>query len=221
MGWIFRAYKELIFRLVSIVGSFASLVGLVFTLGPDPRQFGGWTIGSLAIAIVFFVTSIVLEFKTVTGKCFIPIEKGKRIRDYMFQWIKTGGRVAIFSRDLTWVADDEIKRLLISKAKSDEITICVPKETKLTEDLAVEGARIHTYSQTDHVPQSRFTVVNFGRGNARVAVGHRHGDLHVIEEFLLMIIQHSIWRLTLSNLLPKTRELRYLADVAASKKQAT
>ena len=84
---------------------------------------------------------------------------------------------------MSWVADDEIKGLLISKAKSDEVTICVPHETGLTKDLAAEGARIHTYSQTDHVPQSRFTVVNFGRGDARVAVGHRHGDLHVIEEF--------------------------------------
>ena len=85
MGWIFRAYKELIFRLVSIIGSFASLISLVFTLGPDPRQFGGWTIGLIAIAVVFFVMSIFLELKTVIGKRFIPIEKAKHIRDYMFQ----------------------------------------------------------------------------------------------------------------------------------------
>jgi hypothetical protein len=183
MGWRLHAYKELIYRVISIVGSFASLVGLVFTLEPTAKEFGVWKIALVAIAIFSFLMSIALEFKTTGGKRFIPISDTRRIRNYMFQWIKNGGRVAIFSRDLTWIADSEIKSLLIAKSKNDEITICLPKGTPLTEELAAQGARIHTYSQADHVPQSRFTIANFGRGDACVAVGHRHGNLHVIEEF--------------------------------------
>ena len=183
MGWTLHAYKDLMFRLFSIFGSFASLLALVLTLEPQAKDFGIWKIALLVLAIFFFLVSIALEFKTTGGKRFIPIDDGTRIRDYMYQWIKNGGRVAIFSRDLTWIADSEIKNLLISKAKNDEVTICLPKETPLTEELAAEGARIHTYSQLGHIPQSRFTIANFGRGDSRVAVGHRHGNLHVIEEF--------------------------------------
>src|SRR5262245_396895 len=53
----------------------------------------------------------------------------------------------------------------------------------ITNDLQRQGASIVTYEDLNHVPRSRFTIVDFGREGARVAVGVRSGSDHIIQEF--------------------------------------
>ena len=101
----------------------------------------------------------------------------------MYQWIDTGGQVAIFTRDHTWVDDDRMRALLEKKAKRGELTICLPRHTSLTEQLKQMNAKIYEYGSIDHIPQTRFTVTHFGQAGAQVAVGRPQGQFHVIEEF--------------------------------------
>ncbi|MBA7716071.1 hypothetical protein ES703_125132 [subsurface metagenome] len=101
----------------------------------------------------------------------------------MYKWISGGGRVEILSHDMSWVSDEEMKELLRSKARKDELCLCLPKEIPLSEELKKEGAQIYTYSELKYVPQSRFTIINSGRMDSQVAVGRRSGEKHVIEEF--------------------------------------
>lgn len=183
MFWWIKANWELMYRLLTLIGVFASLAALVISLGPSLKDFGFGKSALVFFSLAFFVLAFFLELRSAFRKKSIPVADKKRIRDFMFKWISSGERVAIFSRDLSWVDDEKIKELLFSKASAGELCICVPRETDLTRELRHVGAEIYTYSHIDHVPQSRFTIVNFGRGGSRVAVGNRHGNFHVIEEF--------------------------------------
>ena len=111
----------------------------------------------------------------------MPAHDSAAIGDYMYKWIERGGRVAIFSRDLSWARSPELLQLLTQKAAAKELIICVPEPLDIAEKLP--GAEIFVYSMLRYVPQSRFTFVHFGRGGARVAVGLPQGSHHIIEEF--------------------------------------
>ena len=90
--------------------------------------------------------------------------------------------MAIFTRDMSWAGEARIKRLLMTKAQANELTICMPKMIPLAQELADAGAKILTYPQLDFVPSSRFTIINADRMDAQVAIGRTIGEYHVIEE---------------------------------------
>lgn len=119
------------------------------------------------------------------------------IKRYLIKWMKSGGRTAIVSRNLSWV-DVEAKELLVKKAKSSDLSIYVPHQTELTEELASHGAVIHVH---DKPTRARFTIINEGRGDARVAVGAGVDDDHVIDEYshnhpVLVLAEDLLSRLT-------------------------
>ena len=93
------------------------------------------------------------------------------------------GRVAVFTRDMSWAGDAKIAQLLDAKAKRSELVICLPTHIPLTRELEALGAEIYTYQGLGYAPKSRFTVVRFERGDARVAIGRQIGGVHTIETF--------------------------------------
>ena len=102
----------------------------------------------------------------------------------MYKWIKSSGRTVIFTRDLSWVVDNEMKLMLKNKASEKELIICMPERNKRVIDLEASGAIIIEYGDLDYIPKSRFTITNFDRNDSRIAVGKSVGtNKHMIEEF--------------------------------------
>lgn len=89
----------------------------------------------------------------------------------------------IFSRDMSWTDEKAIRQVLMEKAGRNELTVFLEHPIPLTDELRRQGAQIVTYGALGHVPRSRFTIVDFGREGARVAVGVKVGNDHVIQEF--------------------------------------
>jgi hypothetical protein len=113
-----------------------------------------------------------------------------RINRFMHDWISQGGRVAIFSNDMSWVSDDvyvkllerawmhisgksrpNIKELLTTKAANDELLLCLPRANRLAKELESQGAKLATYEDLGFVPEGRFTIVRHGQQDASVAIG--------------------------------------------------
>src|SRR3989442_5630503 len=101
----------------------------------------------------------------------------------MHRWIRRGGRVAVWTRDMSWANTEATRQLLLRKAADGELIICLPQDTDLTRELKSSGAEVSTYSALGSEPASRFTIVHFGQEGSSVAVGHRKGNYHVIDEF--------------------------------------
>jgi hypothetical protein len=106
-----------------------------------------------------------------------------QIQNYMYDWVSQTGRVVIFTRDMSWV-NETIKRKLIEKSKESELIVCMPKANALAGELQSYGARIVEYNRhLTYTPESRFTIVRFGRSDARIAIGIQNENEHLIEEF--------------------------------------
>jgi len=126
----------------------------------------------------------VLEFFSQRGRRVYAKGDTEGIKRYMHAWIEHGGRVAIWTRDMSWANNADTRGLLKKKAGRGELILCLPEQNALTKELAAAGAEICTYgAQCLESPASRFTIVFFGRDGSRVAVGRADGDTHVIDEF--------------------------------------
>jgi hypothetical protein len=178
--------RSLFRQILAGFATYGSLVAVVYTVKPAGEGFSNWQTGLLAAATLALITDVGLaiwEYSRRPERRFRPGPRQKtRIRDFMFDWIGSAGRVAIFTRDLTWVdeADQELMQLLQQKARRSELTVVLPEHTGLTRDLESTGAKIVTYPTLDYTIQSRFTLVNVGRAGARVAVGHSDDGAHII-----------------------------------------
>jgi hypothetical protein len=144
------------------------------------------------ILLVYLIRNDILENASVS---IYKINDNDSISQYMYKLISEGGRVAIWTRDMSWAENHErIIELLTSKAKRNELIICTPRRFPIMSQLISAGAEVHLYDKLDFVPRSRFTIVQFGREGSRVAIGSREGDYHVIKEFASG--EHSIFTVT-------------------------
>lgn len=174
----------MIVTIITILGSFASLFSLIFMVRVPGQPFSPvhWIL--LSIGIICFIIAVVWEIRKHMKSQPLVMHKDSDIKEYMYNWISRSGRVAIFSRDLSWVSD-KIKKLLLSKAKQSELCICVPKMIPLVDELQKAGAEICSYPELSYIPSSRFTIINCDRADASVAVGGKKQNKHIIREFAL------------------------------------
>ncbi len=177
-------HRETAVRLIVFGGSIASIIGLLVVFLPSPSELPWWAIGLLAFAATLFVLFLLMEWRALQRAHIYAGSDANGIRTYMHNWIQHGGRVAIWTRNMSWAENPETRALLIEKAQRHELIICLPQPTDLSTDLANLGAEICAYGDENlETPSSRFTIALFGRDGARVAIGHAVGESHVINEF--------------------------------------
>jgi hypothetical protein len=151
---------------------------------------------------VLVAVAAALEVSAFRRERLRGFRKTSKINRFMHDWISTEGRVAVFSRDMSWVEGEvheswrervsrrarrdqrkTTRELLAEKAGRGELIVCMPTRNTLAAELEREGASVLTYADLDLVPQSRFTIVRHGRADAHVAIGRALGGKHVIETF--------------------------------------
>jgi|ERR1043166_6944878 hypothetical protein len=174
---------KLIGLVVLQIASYASILGLYFTVHPFDQDRPWWHTALILaglVAVLYLAYQEVCDQLRSQPKRFRSTEK---INAYMRNWLGSGGRALIFTRDMSWAHEQQVKDLLFAKAGRNELTICVEHPIPIANDLKLAGATVVSYAQLGHVPQSRFTIIDFEREGARVAIGGRVGSDHVIQEF--------------------------------------
>ncbi len=179
--WI--AWGRLAGRLLALAASFASLIGLILQYIPPQERLPWWAIALEISAGFFFLLLVALEFQAGRRMHVLKNADAEGIRSYMHNWIRYGGRVAIWTRDMSWAENANTRALLVEKAKKKELIVCLPENIELTRELSRHGAEVLAYGKSLEAPASRFTITFFGRAGSQVAVGHAVHDNHVIEEF--------------------------------------
>jgi hypothetical protein len=182
--------RDVMALTVKLVLIFLSLIALLSSLYPliDEKQITPTTASIVSIVgvILFFLYGFLVFFEiyTLDGKRVFKQSDSDSIRNYMLHWIAYGGRVAIWTRDMSWAKDEQSKSLLLEKARDGELIICLPVHTSFSEVLEKEGAKIYVYG-TDLLsdPSARFTIAYYGRDGSKVAIGRARADKHIIEEF--------------------------------------
>jgi len=182
-----KDYKALTVKLVVI---FLGMVGLFATLYPlvDHSKITPWIAAGIATVIILLLMLysflVYYEISSLDGKHTFKQSDSASINKYMLSWIAHGGRVAIWTRDMSWASDDRSRFLLTRKAKSGELIICLPAHTTLSKELQKDGAEIYVYGEELlKNPSARFTIAYYGRDGSQVAIGRAKSDKHIIEEF--------------------------------------
>lgn len=166
------------------VASFASLVGLIIALVPAGTVWPWWAKVLMVLAIVSVMTAVWLVIVSRPRHRIFDKGDSDGIRLYMHDWIRDGGRVAIWTRDMSWANNTDTRHVLSEKAKRRELVLCLPEPNELSEELRCMGAEICIYgSRLLESPASRFTIAFLGRDGSQVAVGRADGCTHVIDEF--------------------------------------
>ncbi|MDW7730550.1 MAG: hypothetical protein SCJ94_11190 [Bacillota bacterium] len=150
---------------------------------PDISQLNIWSYIILFLATILFVYLIINDILENARVSVYKINDNNSINQYMFKLISEGGRVAIWTRDMSWAENLDTIELLTSKARRNELIICTSRRFSIMSQLISAGAEVYLYDRLDFVPRSRFTIVQFGREGSRVAIGSREGSYHVIKEF--------------------------------------
>jgi hypothetical protein len=180
---LLEAHRELIIRLLTLIGSFASVLALALPYLPPVGKLPWWGV-ALGVMTLFFVLLLLwLELRSERRRSVYRAGDSKGIQKYMHRWISHGGRVAVWTRDMSWANTEATRQLLLKKAAAGELIICLPQETKLTKELESSGAEVSRYSALGSEPACRFTIVRYGQEGSAVAVGRRRGNYHVIDEF--------------------------------------
>ena len=180
--WRVSIHKEKIFQLGSIVVAFVTVLGVILTVLLPIQNIPSWVVVPLIIFALLLIPAFIIELKSEVPTRVYRRDDNEGIAKYLHQWIGNGGRVVIWTRDMSWANDEEIDRLLTLKANAGELIICLPMEIRKSNELKEKGAEVIAYGTID-ATESRFTIVNYGQAGSRVAVGRPSGNHHIIQEF--------------------------------------
>lgn len=161
-----------------------SFLRAYFSLSKAEQEQSTWKIG-IAVICIILVFAIVWELvnHVRSSPTRYRFFKERRIRRFMRLWLSSGGRAVVFTRDMSWANAANVRDVLFEKAQRQELTICIEHMIPLAQELQERGANIIAYGELEVVPRSRYTIIDFERDGARVAVGGAVGKTHVIQEF--------------------------------------
>jgi hypothetical protein len=168
-------------KTISNLSAPASILGFIIAF-PFSTTHISFSFFQIACLVLFGLSSagiIIYDYKNRPKR----YKNAEEINEYMFRWISNIGRIVIFTRDMTWTNEQRIKDKLIEKSRNKELIVCMPKANEFANELKEKGASIVEYNHLNFEPQSRFTIVQYGRNDAKVAIGKSYKKYHLIEEF--------------------------------------
>lgn len=176
--------KEIISLSGRLVGAIGTFISCWFLIDFDKQSF---FVNFLLICII-----LIVAFYMIYDIQHVYLHRIKRYKPndpkisvYLCEQLKKAGRVAIFSRDISWVTSgSEAEELLLQKANSKELVLFVQTTTSIAQKLANAGAEVSTYQKfPNYRPKSRFTVLDYEKTGSRVLIGYSSNGEHLIEEF--------------------------------------
>lgn len=177
-----RLNKDKLLQIGYVVGAFASTWGVIIALLVQAQNFSWPIVIASGVVIPPMIWAIVAVVRSETPTRIYRANDQAGIRNYLYRWIENGGRVAIWTRDMSWAEGSAMNRLLLSKAQAKELIICLPKDIEKSNYLKQNGAEVVAYGTWD-APAVSFTIINYDRAGSRVAVGRARGNKHIIQEF--------------------------------------
>lgn len=167
------------YKIIGNIGSIASVIALFFV----ETNWYWWRVLGIILGLagsLYLIIAEVLEYKKSKP---IICKNDTEIRKYMYDWIKTSGKVNVFSRDLSWV-NDEIK--IMMQCKGDDLSVCAEKDSQLIKDLRQAHVNVYLYGGMQYEPISRFTIIRANKPQKQIAIAAvsklKYKEKHIIYE---------------------------------------
>lgn len=178
--------KEFIGRSISVIGVIITALPLLIDRYSRWENFSWdyikWYDLVCVIALIASVIALLFDiynFIVNTDKTFSYDEKGReKIAEYLNKKISNSQKVAIFSRDLTWVVKGSPQyNTLEKKSKNRELILFLEKDTDCSQYFASLGAEVKKYntrSSRGYNPKIRFTILNFELSGKQALIGFKN-----------------------------------------------
>jgi hypothetical protein len=172
---------QLALRFISTMGTVVTAASVMLASSiPIPFLIKLLLLGLILLALILSIVDAA-HYWRAKPKHFV--RNSEPIKEYMAKWLNSGGRSAVFSRDLSWADVDTVANLLQKKACKGELIIFAGRQTELLRKLIDSGAEVFNYNNLSFVPKARFTIVDYGKEGARLAIGFQEDGKHVIYEY--------------------------------------
>jgi hypothetical protein len=103
---------------------------------------------------------------------------------FVCDFLKQGGRSVIFSRDLSWASNgNHILEALNAKARKKELEVFVSGSNAAIDTLFQNSATIFDYKEAQFNPKARFSIINYGSYDQKIAIGALEDDKFVIRTY--------------------------------------
>jgi hypothetical protein len=170
--------------IIRVTGALGTIVTVIAYLRAPGLSFAPPSVAGLGVVIALALVGAGLDVEhwwTTRPKRYPPNDS--RIVKYLEGWLSSGGRTAIFSRDMSWASDATVASVLQRKARAAELVLCVAAPSVFADNLRLAGASVYSYRALRMEPSARFTIVDYNSASARVAIGVVEGGKHTIREF--------------------------------------
>ena len=135
----------------------------------------------LIILVIVAVARAILAWPEWPIRTYL-VNNQAGISRYLYRRIDSGGRIVLWTRDMSWAEGEKMAELLRRKAQRDQLIICLPRETQKSDELKQIGAEVFAYG-TDHATDYRFIIINYGQDGSRVAMVRPGANIHWIQEY--------------------------------------
>ena len=168
--------------VISIIGSFASVSGVVIPLLILQPGLPWWAKVLITLSGLLMIVAVIWVLKPDAATHTYRVSDQAGINRYLYRQIDSGGRVAIWTRDMSWADTEKMTELLRRKAQRGQLIICLPQEIPQSDELKQIGAEVFAYGASP-ATDYRFIIVNYGRAGSRVAMVRFGAKFHWIQEY--------------------------------------
>jgi|GEM_PF-6468372 len=178
---------KLFLSVTGLIATFSGFIGINASTETKWNEFTAWQWIWISAFSLGFIISLIITVKDHIQNSPKKFKDPARINKYMFNLINGNGSSFIYTRDMSWL-NDESRTMLLAKAKSGQLTICLPETScgtkpELDTELAAlksSGAKIYKYNGS---PTMRFTITNFENSSKKIAIGHTVNNVTEIVEY--------------------------------------
>lgn len=174
---------------MSLVNYIITLLGMISGLVTCATAISKGQLECRDIFLIIGVILMVLGIIYVSVFYFLNSDKSfknsdrKGISSYLQKALDNSGRVAIFSRDMTWV-QGAAKNKILEKARRHELIVFVACRNALIDEIIEAGGEVRIYSSAvskNYDPLYRFTIYNFEKHGEYALVGISDKKKHIIK----------------------------------------
>jgi hypothetical protein len=174
------AMLQFLIRALGVIGTPIGAFGLLLPF----ENVAIWKVAALCVLACFSFCVVLVDLLVLLRNWPHKYDPNSPlIKNYMRDWLGKGGRAAIFTRDMSWAEPgSQVTKLLEEKATRRELLLFVAHTPPVVETLRAKGADVYVYPK-QFTPKSRFTIIDYEKNGARIAIGVVEGRKHVIREF--------------------------------------
>jgi hypothetical protein len=166
---------DLLFTLFGWITSFSSISGI-------SELDDVWKGVLFTVAAIFCVIYGAIHIYEYWFQNRTTFKTQIKANEYLAKWIGTNtGHVLVYTNDISWASSGKLRKTLIRKARSGNLTLCLRRFSEEALALVQEGAKLFLLNGEPKL-KARFIIVDYESDNPKVSIYTKDGRRHYVNQ---------------------------------------